>query len=216
MLQVSVPSLVGKTIGLFFSAQWCLPGVKFTPKLISIYNKTKQFLQEENRDEDFEIVYVSSDHNESSYKSYFNLMPWLALPFGDPNIRDLTKHFDIQGIPCLVILGTDGKTLTRHGRNLINLYQENAYPFTEAKLELLQKEMDEEAKNLPRSEFHGGHHHELTLVSDGSGGGPFICCDCEEQGSGWAYQCLECGYEVHPKCIRVVTGSATATLHRPV
>ncbi|KAK6939305.1 Thioredoxin-like fold [Dillenia turbinata] len=203
--QVEVASLVGKTLGLYFSAQWCIPGAKFTPRLIAVYQKIKQKqVKEERQEEDFEIIFVSSDCNENAFNAYYSTMPWLALPFGDQTIKELTRHFDVQRIPCLVILGPDGKTLTKHGRNLINLYQENAYPFTEAKLELLEKQMDEEAKKLPRSGYHEGHRHELNLVSQGNGGGPFICCDCDEQGSGWAYQCLECGYEVHPKCMRAV------------
>ncbi|KAL5845364.1 hypothetical protein ACOSQ4_011322 [Xanthoceras sorbifolium] len=202
--QVPVASLVGKTVGLYFSAEWCIPCVNFTPKLAAIYLKIKQMLVEKGDVEDFEIVFVSSDRDQASFESYFGKMPWLALPFGDPNLKDLAKYFDVLGIPCLVIIGPDGKTVTKQGRNLINLYQENAYPFTEAKLEFLEKQMDEKAKNLPRSEFHAGHRHELNLVSEGTGGGPFICCDCDEQGSGWAYQCLECGYEVHPKCVRAM------------
>lgn len=136
-------------------------------------------------------------------------MPWLALPFNDANIENLTKHFDIQWIPSLIILGPDGKTVTKKGRNLINLYQENAYPFTEAQMVLLEQQMDEEAKSLPKSQYHAGHHHELMLVSEGNGGGPYICCDCEEQGLGWAYQCIECGYEVHPKCVKPVVAIAS-------
>lgn len=196
--QVPVASLEGKTIGLYFSAQWCLPCAKFTPKLVSVYQKMKESLR------DFEIVFVSSDKDQASFESYFQTMPWLAVPYGDSTIKDLVKHFDVRGIPSLVILGPDGKTVTKQGRNLINLYQENAYPFTEARLELLERQMDEEAKNLPRSAFHSGHQHELNLVSQETGGGPFICCVCDEQGSCWAYQCLECGYEVHPKCVRSV------------
>ena len=203
-----ITSLTSKTVGLYFSAQWCLPGVKFTPKLISIYQKIKQMLVEKGG-EDFEIVFVSSDRDQISFDSYFSTMPWLSLPFGDPTIKNLAKHFDIRGIPSLVILGPDGKTVTKQGRNLINLYQQNAYPFTEARVELLEKQMDEEAKKLPKNEYHEGHRHELTLVSEGTGGGPFICCDCDEQGSGWAYQCIECGYEVHPKCVRAVNPGPT-------
>lgn len=206
--QVPVASLVGKTVGLYFSAQWCRPCAKFAPKLSSIYQKIKQTLVEEG-DEDFEIVFVSNDRDQHSFDSYFETMPWLALPFGDPTAKDLAKHFDVNAIPCLVILGPDGKTVTKQGRILINLYQENAYPFTEAKVELLEKQMDEEAKNLPGLVCHSGHRHELTLVSEGSGGGPFICCDCDEQGSGWAYQCLECGYEVHPRCVTAASGAST-------
>ncbi|PQQ17680.1 putative nucleoredoxin 2 [Prunus yedoensis var. nudiflora] len=203
--QVPVTSLVGKTIGLYFSAHWCRPCVNFTPRLISINQKIKEQMLVDG--EDFEIVFVSSDRDQASFDSYFDTMSWLALPFGDPNIKQLVKHFDVKDIPCLVILGPDGKTVTKQGRNLINLYQENAYPFTEAKLELLEKKMDEEAKSLPRSVYHGGHRHELNLVSEGNGGGPFICCDCDEQGSGWAYQCLECGYEVHPKCVTLTVAA---------
>ncbi|KAM5565209.1 hypothetical protein ABKV19_019300 [Rosa sericea] len=208
--QVPVASLVGKTIGLYFSAQWCIPCVNFTPRLISIYKKIKEQMlvgDQQQDGEDFEIVFVSSDRDQTSFEAYFTTMPWLALPFEDPNIKELVKHFDVKCIPCLVILGPDGKTVTRQGRNLINLYKENAYPFTDAKLELLEKKMDEEAKSLPRSVYHGGHRHELNLVSEGNGGGPFICCDCDEQGCGWAYQCLECGYEVHPKCVAAATGA---------
>lgn len=207
--QVPVASLRGKTIGLYFSAQWCIPCVNFTPRLVSIYQKIKeQMLVDDGVD--FEIVFVSSDRDRASFEAYFSTMPWLALSFEDPNIKELVKHFDVKAIPCLVILGPDGKTVTKQGRNLINLYRENAYPFTDAKLEILEKKMDEEAKSLPRSVYHRGHRHELNLVSEGNGGGPFICCDCDEQGCGWAYQCLECGYEVHPKCV-TTAAPATAT-----
>ncbi|KAH6832885.1 hypothetical protein C2S53_014396 [Perilla frutescens var. hirtella] len=195
--KVPVASLTGKTTGLYFSAQWCTPGVKFTPELASIYRKI-------NRDHSFEIVFVSSDHDQTAFDSYFGTMPWMAIPYGDPNINCLAKHFDVQGIPSLVILGPDGKTVTRRGRNLVNLYRENAYPFTQARVEELQRQVDEEFKNLPEAVRHSGHYHELLLVSEGTGGGPFICCDCDEQGFGWAYQCIECGYEVHPKCVSSV------------
>ncbi|KAI3816970.1 hypothetical protein L1987_10756 [Smallanthus sonchifolius] len=211
--EVSVSFLMGKTIGLYFSAQWCQPSHKFTPKLISIYQKIKQNItqQESNEEpEDFEIIYVSSDHNELEFNSSFSVMPWLALPFGDPTSKNLTKYFDIRGIPSLVILGPDGKTVTKNGRSLINLYEEEAYPFTEARVELLEKQMDEDAKNLPSVELHSGHRHELMLVSQGNGGGPFICCDCDEQGLGWAYQCIDCGYEVHTKCVRPVVPVSSA------
>ncbi|CAM8973111.1 unnamed protein product [Rhodiola kirilowii] len=201
--QVPITSLIGKTIGLYFCAEGCSPGQEFTPKLISIYEKLKQILVENIGNEDFEIVFVSTDHDQTTFDSYSKSLPWPAVPFGDPSIKSLTKHFDVRGVPCLVILGPDGKTITKQGRNLINLYQENAYPFTEAKLGMLEKQMDKEAESLPKSVFHKLHQHKLTLVSEGTGGGPFVCCDCNEQGSVWAYQCLECGYEVHPRCVNV-------------
>ncbi|KZV33174.1 putative nucleoredoxin 2 [Dorcoceras hygrometricum] len=202
--KVPIASLMGETIGLYFSAQWCSPGVKFTPKLASIYHKIKQQSTTSGDNDSFEIVFVSSDKDESSFDSHFHTMPWLALPFSDPTTRNLIKYFDIQSIPSLVILSPDGKTVTKQGRNLINLYEENAYPFTQVRIRSLELKNDEDAESLPKSRHHSRHGHEVTLVSDGNGGGPFICCDCDEQGFGWAYQCIECGYEVHPKCVRDV------------
>ncbi|KAL2468207.1 putative nucleoredoxin 2 [Forsythia ovata] len=108
LFQAPVASLTGKTVGLFFSAQWCLPGVKFTPKLVSIYRKIKQELAVKGG-EDFDIVFVSSDYDQTTFDSYFQTMPWLALPFGDPAIKNLAKYFDIRGIPSLVILGPGRK-----------------------------------------------------------------------------------------------------------
>ncbi|KAG9454041.1 hypothetical protein H6P81_006945 [Aristolochia fimbriata] len=206
-IQVPISTLVGKTVGLFFSAQWCLPCRKFTPKLVSIYNSLIA------KGEDFEIVFISIDKNEAEYYECYQSMPWLALPFRDENVKLLSKYFNIQGIPSLVIIGPDGKTVTKEGRYLINLYAEMAYPFTDAQLLLLQETMDEEAKNYPKTFHHAGHRHVLNLVSASSGGGPYICCECEEQGSGWAYQCIDCGYDVHPKCVR--EGSKENSNKRP-
>jgi len=132
-------------------------------------------------------------------------MPWLALPFGDEKIKELSRYFDIRGIPSLVVVGPDGKTVTSEGRNLINLHWERAYPFTVGRLAEIQKEIDEEAKSFPKIFHHAGHLHVLNLVSAESGGGPYICCVCDEQGSGWAYQCVQCGYELHPKCAQEVS-----------
>ncbi|XP_051139116.1 probable nucleoredoxin 2 [Andrographis paniculata] len=191
--QVPISSLIGKTIGLYFSAQWCSPAVNFTPKLTSVYNKILQ-----NHNETFEIVFVSNDHDQASFNSHLQAMPWLALPYGDANVRTLVRHFDVRRIPCLVILGPDGKTVSKDGRNLVSIYEEKAYPFTDHRTKELEKEAEEEAKNLPVSKVHWAHRHELSLAPMG---GPYICCTCDEPGRGPAYGCIGCGYEVHPKCV---------------
>ncbi|XP_073005394.1 probable nucleoredoxin 2 [Typha latifolia] len=198
--QVPVVNLVGKTIGLYFSAQWCPPCVKFTSKLVSVYNNLKQ------KHEEFDVVFVSMDKDEAGYSHCCNDMPWLALPYDDESSKALARYFDVQEIPTLIIIGPDGKTVTKEGRNLINLHSEMAFPFTEAQIQLLQEVMNEEAKSYPNSFNHVGHHHVLNLVSEKSGGGPYICCECDEQGLGWAYQCLGCGYEIHLKCGQEVEG----------
>lgn len=68
---------VGKTIGLYYSAHWCPPCRKFTPMLADFYNKLKPT----DKGKDFDIVFVSSDSDEASFKDYFKDMPWLALKF---------------------------------------------------------------------------------------------------------------------------------------
>jgi nucleoredoxin len=86
-----------------------------------------------------------------------------------------------------------------------------AFPFTDAQIRLLQEAEDEAAKEYPQSLRHRGHRHELSIVSDESGGGPYICCECEEQGLGWAYQCIACGYEIHLRCGQNAEGGSAGT-----
>ena len=77
--EVPVSSLdgEGKVLGLYFSAHWCPPCRSFTPKLAEWYSRlTTGPLKDK-----FEIVFVSSDKDEDSFDSYFDEMPWLALPF---------------------------------------------------------------------------------------------------------------------------------------
>lgn len=59
-----------------FRAHWCPPCRKFTPMLAKLY----QDLNDEKKKK-FEIVFVSSDEDEPSFKEYFQTMPWKALPY---------------------------------------------------------------------------------------------------------------------------------------
>ena len=43
-------------------------------------------------------------------------MQWLAVEFGTKEINDLKKRYKVKGIPTLVIVGPDGKTITENGR----------------------------------------------------------------------------------------------------
>ena len=59
----------GGVIGLYFSAHWCRPDVswcgRFTPKLATIYNDIKV------EGKDFEVVFVSCDTDEPTFKVMF-------------------------------------------------------------------------------------------------------------------------------------------------
>jgi len=109
--EVSRASAVGgKHLALYFSAHWCPPCKRFTPELAKTYAAIKAA-----RD-DFELVFVSGDRDEMTFKDYFKEMPWLALPFNQERYEALSSHFEVEGIPTLVVLTPEGKVITTKGR----------------------------------------------------------------------------------------------------
>ncbi|XP_072013165.1 nucleoredoxin-like [Amphiura filiformis] len=111
--KVQAETLKGKPLALYFSAHWCGPCRGFTPSLVKFYNKMKESGKE------FEMVFVSSDRDEESFKEYYGEMPWLTLPFGDARKAKLSSLFEISGIPTLVILDEEGKMITDNGRGKV-------------------------------------------------------------------------------------------------
>jgi len=111
---VDTSSLEGKTIGLYFSAHWCPPCRGFTPKLAEWYAKDLQ-------SKGLEVVFVSSDRGEDSFRGYFGKMPWLALPFNDRGrTEQLSQKFQVKGIPTLVLLKSSGEVITLDGRSAVS------------------------------------------------------------------------------------------------
>ncbi|CAF1359645.1 unnamed protein product [Adineta steineri] len=91
----------GKVIGLYFSAHWCPPCRKFTPKLIEFYEK----YHEEKK---FEIIFVSSDNDEEAFDEYYKEMPWLKYDFNEQDKKDkIDEKYEVDGIPRLVLLDGD-------------------------------------------------------------------------------------------------------------
>jgi len=113
---VSVDTLAGKTIGVYFSAHWCPPCRAFTPQLVTFYNSLKA------ADKPFELVFVSSDRDKKAMYAYMKEMemPWLALPHGDKHKDALGSKFNVRGIPKLVILSRSGELITENGRGAVS------------------------------------------------------------------------------------------------
>merc|ERR1719453_239933 len=104
----------GKVL-VYFSAHWCPPCRGFTPKLAERYKELKA------KGADCEVVFVSSDRDEAAFKEYFGEMPWLALPFADRDAKArLSKKYKVSGIPSLVVVDANGKTVTTDGRSTIS------------------------------------------------------------------------------------------------
>jgi len=104
--EVSLASVKSNTVvGLYFSAHWCGPCRNFTPKLITTYNK----LRAEGKK--FEIIFVSSDRDETSFNEYFSTMPWLSVPYSKKGpLSQLENTFDVEGIPSLVLIDLAAST----------------------------------------------------------------------------------------------------------
>jgi len=107
--EVSKEALAGKTIGIYFSAHWCPPCRSFTPKLVKFRDANKK---------DFEVVFVSSDRSPKDQMGYMKKagMKWYTMPHGSSAANALKKKYGIRGIPALIIVSPDGKTITKNGR----------------------------------------------------------------------------------------------------
>ncbi|KAM7250945.1 hypothetical protein ACFE04_022828 [Oxalis oulophora] len=189
--KIKVSDLVGKTILLYFSAHWCPPCRSFTPKLIEAYHQIKA------KDDAFEVVFVSSDKDQSAFDDYFGGMPWLTLPFGDKRKESLGRLFKVEGIPSLVALGPTGKTLTKDARGLVMIHGADAYPFTEERLKEIDEKFEEMAKGWPKKIKHPLHEeHELVLTRRMD----YICDGCDEPIQAWSFCCKDCDFDLDPKC----------------
>jgi len=93
-------SLKDKYLMLYFSAHWCPPCKRFTPILSKAYTELK------SKRDDFELIFISSDKDEATFKEYFNEMTFCALPFEFRDTKnDLSKMYEVKGIPKLIMLG---------------------------------------------------------------------------------------------------------------
>jgi nucleoredoxin len=106
---VAPAQLAGKHLMLYFSAHWCPPCRKFTPKLAAAYEALRA------RGVDVEVVFISSDKSAAEFGEYFGEMPWAAAPFEHAKFKAakgfLSEKYDIEGIPSLLLFGPDGALL---------------------------------------------------------------------------------------------------------
>lgn len=99
-------------MAIYFSGEWCPACRTFTPIL------TKNYKLWNEKEKKIEVVFITGDRDEKSFKQYFGKMPWLALPYSSTDINEeLEKQYDIQGIPCLLIVDKKGKILKKDARD---------------------------------------------------------------------------------------------------
>ena len=92
----------GCVVGLYFSASWCPPCQRLSPQLAGVYKQ----INKDEKEKKFEIILVCDQSKEEAEK-YFSHMPWLSIPHDKEEIKkNLFKHFDIEGIPHLILFGS--------------------------------------------------------------------------------------------------------------
>jgi nucleoredoxin len=95
---VSVSDLASDYVALYFSASWCGPCRRFTPKLVKIYDDFSK-----RRPGELDVVLVSSDRSEKDAKSYHADMPWKMLPYEEQTRRtQLASMFKVRLIQHVV------------------------------------------------------------------------------------------------------------------
>lgn len=95
---------------VYFSAHWCGPCRRFTPKLIEAYHELKSNPAYARV---FELVFVSNDHSSAEQATYVreNGMPWPLLKFSQLGRVKPLERWEGNGIPCLVAVTKTGELL---------------------------------------------------------------------------------------------------------
>lgn len=99
----------------YYTASWCGPCHAFTPSLVKWYN--------DNKNENVEIVLITSDRNEKAMEGYAAemKMPWPQLKLSKAKIfKDKFNH-GVSGIPSVMVCDIDGKLLGNYRSNLDGL-----------------------------------------------------------------------------------------------
>eukprot|EP00483_Globobulimina_turgida_P000795 UN00796 len=109
-------------IAIYFSAHWCPPCRNFTPVLTQHYKTWK------DAGVKIEVIFVSSDRDKKSKTDYHKSQgDWLSIEFGSDKKQELSQKYGVQGIPTLIVIGSDGKTIDAVARGTVSQKGKDAY-----------------------------------------------------------------------------------------
>jgi len=95
----------------------------------------KHFKETSPHADEFEIVFASSDQSKKEFEEYHATMPWCAIPFEErARVEQMMSQHGVMGIPTLVVVGADGKIITKSGRSIVTADPNGQdFPWTDEK-----------------------------------------------------------------------------------
>uniref|UniRef100_A0A804UCQ3 protein-disulfide reductase n=1 Tax=Zea mays TaxID=4577 RepID=A0A804UCQ3_MAIZE len=167
--EVPLSSIEERTacICLFFSAHWCRPCRSFTPTLLQAYTALR------SAGKSVEIIFVSLDRDEASFRDHFQGMSWLAVPFDAAGLlrQKLCVRFAIERIPTLIPLSvsatpSSGLGCGEDAVRLVGEYGVDAYPFSAQRRRELES-MDDARRGGGRlQELLGCEERDYVISAD--------------------------------------------------
>jgi len=106
---------------IYFSASWCPICQILTPKLIKFYEAINK------NSKRVEIIFLSRDKDEDSFKNHYKEMPWLAINFNDPERELLKAKYNVISIPTLIIIDDHGEVLSKDAVKDVRHVEESDY-----------------------------------------------------------------------------------------
>ena len=194
---MGIDAFKGKVVALYFSASWCPPCHRFTPLL------AKRFTDLKAEGHPFEIIFVSSDRTADDAQKYYDeMMPWHMLKYEQRDAKsDLSRCFEVRGIPSVILLNGDGELITTNGREVVMV--EPFENWARLKEEKAAAEMRfAGAPDSIAASAHGLDELEGAELKKNSIATGFNCDLCERGGGGVGrYQCAAVDFDVCFKCV---------------
>uniref|UniRef100_A0A804QUE9 Pre-mRNA-processing factor 19 n=1 Tax=Zea mays TaxID=4577 RepID=A0A804QUE9_MAIZE len=119
-----------------------------------------------------QIIFVSLDRDEASFRDHFQGMPWLAVPFDAAGLlrQKLCARFAIERIPALIplsasVTSSSGLGCGEDAVRLVGEYGVDAYPFSAQRREL--ESMDDARREGGRlQELLGCEERDFVISAD--------------------------------------------------